>query len=311
MDGLIEKARMDIRIMATHDKESSRILFANATAGDRFGRGLPNMDNSNQSRMHLGGSGMTVFPKPFQDTAMERFTAYSPESNNKSGSSKTYSDDRKTPPSNAYDHSSSNKDSSQNRYTPRSLNERYHNSTIMDRMQQSVGGEIHLSDGMNKDSLAIPTDELKEAHIAVLQEKISGFKRKILSAQSEASDYRLQADAYVKTILKLNNSNDALEVKSRELEQKLAKHQIRERELRDSLHRYEKTAKLLPCTAQGTQTYQFDFDKSQDAARGTTKRDSFIAELEAENKRLKEENDALKESAKQESENDEGDYLLI
>ena len=178
-------------------------------------------------------------------------------------------------------------------------------------MQQNVGGEIHLSDGMSNDTLAIPTYELQAAHIAVLQEKLSGFKRKILSAESEVSDHRLQADAYTNTILKLNNSNEALEVKNRELEQNLAEHQIRERELRDTLYRYEKKAKLFPCTAQRTQTYQHDFDESQDAVRGTTERDVFIAELEAENKRLKEENDALKESAKLESINDEGDYLLI
>lgn len=314
MDGLIEKAQLEIRILETNENKTSTNMFA-TMGGDRFG--LPNVDKSNCSSMYLGGSAGDSFSdqkqlsKMFQDTAMKRFTAYGSERNNKNDSSKTYDDQLKKPPSNTFDSSSYNKDSSPNRCIPRFLKGMYHNSTLMNRMQQNAGGEMHLPDGMNNDALAIPTDELNEAHIAVLQEKLSGFKREVLSAQHETTDYRLQADACVKTILKLNKLNDDLEVKNRELERKLAESHIREGGLRDTLYRYENKAKQLQCTTQGTQAYQHDLDKKEDAACRKRERDSSIAELEAENKRLKEEIDALKESARRESENDEGDYLLI
>lgn len=119
-----------------------------------------------------------------------------------------------------------------------------------EQVKQEDDGGKRLLEGRHKQAIkqamAIHTDELNEAHIAVLQEKLSACQKKLESFENQAlSDKYRYEIYYMETILNLNQSNDFHTTKNKKLSHELNEARTREAGLQELLSASQKEVTLL------------------------------------------------------------------
>jgi len=341
MDELIAEAEIEIRTIVANDKRHSSNMFANVTGGNPLQSALGGMNNTIPSRTLLNNTEMAtvsnheklsnlVVEYRRMENAIAKFnersnsqqrmdmtkaTSAAFDSNNNFNGvlSRSFMDRANAAHLTLNGQMRYSRDSSANGYSAHLFKEGNRSPVPMNRLQQAPGGEMLLSEPVKKEGLAIPSDELKQVHIAVLQEKVSNLEKKLVSVQKAPSESRLQDDVYVKTIMKLEQTNEVLTVKNKELEEELAGRLVRERKLQEVLAIYEQKTKLLADELKATQTAFRNFSdphqKGSVAVPEAGKSNSSISGLEEKDKRLETEENTPKASA-EETENDDR-YLLI
>lgn len=105
--------------------------------------------------------------------------------------------------------------------------------------------EVSMRDDKSEEKLTILTDELKDAQIAELQEKVSIFKAKLESAEKQASDSHRKAEAYMQTTLRLSATNDILTAENQRLTHELVEARMRGVGLEEMLSSNLKRVALL------------------------------------------------------------------
>jgi predicted DNA binding CopG/RHH family protein len=174
------------------------------------------------------------------------------------------------------------------------------------------------SKGRNTRILTINAKELHEAHIAVLQEKLSESQTRLKASESLASDYRSRGEVYMDVILKLNKTTDALGIDNKKLTDDLKEAGVREHALEKKLSECHKKLISLTVELNDARIAAVKEKISVDQKKLKALNDDVVDKLSkcndnlvAENKRLKEESDTLKASAAAPHKEEDNEYLII